>query len=247
MSDIYDYYHGYQTGTHDYGYKMEKWKDTSRVAFLKQYLTQLTPTEGKILDIGCGDMYMAGQLPGYKWTGLDAANEYSQGKAILHDLMQSPYPIDPETFDTVMCSEVLEHVWTPMVIHQEAFKALKPGGHYIISTPNFNNLSWVMNHHKEVLFEAKQSHHYEHIRWFTYELHKRFLEEAGFTVIDYTGADAHGVEFFQEPRSILYYFMRDVLKKPMNEAQIDQLLGQMFRKHCACIILVAKKSVSLTK
>lgn len=243
MSDIFNYYNGYQTATEDRGYKMEKWKDVSRVAFLGQYLTQLTPLNGSVLDIGCGDMWLAGKYPDYKWTGLDAANEYSQGRAIVYDLMKQPYPVDPGTFDTVICSEVLEHVWTPNIIHQEAFKALKPGGHYIISTPNFNNISWVLNNHKEVLFEAQMSHHYEHIRWFTYDLHKRFLEEAGFKVIDYTGADAHGVDFLLEPRAILFYFMRDVIKKPMTEQQIDQLLGQMFRKHCATIMLVAKKEI----
>jgi 2-polyprenyl-3-methyl-5-hydroxy-6-metoxy-1,4-benzoquinol methylase len=241
MSDILKYYQDYYTKAKENGYRMERWKDVSRVAFLKQYITQFTPKGGNILDIGCGDMYLSTQLTDYNWTGLDASNEYSQGKALVHDIMVLPYPVESSSQDTVMCSEVLEHVWEPQKIHHEAFRTLKPGGTYIISTPNFNNLSWVLNNHKEVLFEGNMSHHYEHIRWYTYEIHKQFLENAGFQVVDYTGADAHGVDFFQEPRAVLYYFFKDVMKTPLNESQVDQLLGQMFRKHCATIMLIAKK------
>lgn len=241
MSDILKYYQDYYSKAKENGYKMVKWKDTSRVLFLKQYLTQLTPANGSILDIGCGDMYLSTQLPSYKWTGLDAANEYSQGRAVIHDLMSTPYPIEANSQDTVMCSEVLEHLWEPQKVHHEAFRVLKPGGHYIISTPNFDNLTWVMDHGRDMLFRGTRSDHYEHIRWYNYDVHKSFLEEAGFKVISYTGADAHGVDFFQQPRSILYWFFKDVIKHPMSEGQVDQLMGQMFPKHCATIMLVAKK------
>lgn len=241
MSDILDYYKEYYGKAKEDGYHMEKWKDVSRVLFLKQFIKQYTPVNGKILDIGCGDMWLSTQLPTYQWTGLDASNEYSKGKAIVHDIMQHPYPIESESQDTVMCSEVLEHVWDPHKVHSEAMRVLKPGGHYIISTPNFNNLSWVLNNHKEVQFEGTLSHHYEHIRWYTLEIHNKFLKAHGFKVVEYTGADAHGVDLFQNPRAMLFYFFRDTIKVPMTEGQVDQLLGQMFKEHCATIMIVAQK------
>lgn len=241
MSDILKYYQDYYGIAGSNGYSMEKWKDVSRVLFLKQYIEQLTPKSGTILDIGCGDMWLASQLPNYNWVGLDAANEYSRGRAIIHDIMQTPYPVEAGSADTVMCSEVLEHVWEPRTIHSQAYRALKSGGHYIISTPNFDNLGWILNRHREILSECTMSHHYEHIRWYTYDIHKKFLEDAGFKVIEYTGADAHGVDFFQQPRALLYYFINEKLKVTMSPGQIDQIMGQMFPKHCATIMLVAKK------
>lgn len=242
MSDILTYYQEYYAKAKENGYKMEKWQNVSRVLFLKQFIKQRTPKGGKILDVGCGDMWLSTQLPEYHWTGLDAANDYSKGKAIVHDIMTLPYPVETGSQDTVICSEVLEHVWEPQKIHAEAYRCLKPDGTYIISTPNFNNLSWVLNNHREVLFEGTMSHHYEHIRWYTYEIHKKFLESAGFKVVEHTGADAHGVDLFAIPRSVLFYFFQDVVKKPLSEGQVDQLLGQMFKEHCATIMLVAKKA-----
>lgn len=244
MSDIYDYYQAYYSKAGENGkdgYRMEKWKDTSRVLFLKQYIAQLTPKSGKVLDIGCGDMYLASLLPDYQWTGIDAANEYSKGRAIVHDLMALPYPVEANSQDTVMCSEVLEHLWEPQKVHFEAFRTLKPGGHYVISTPNFDNLSWVMDHGRDMLFKGIRSDHYEHIRWYNYDVHKTLLEQAGFQVIGHVGADAHGVDFFQKARAVLFYFFRDNLKIEMSEGQVDQLLGQMFSKHCATIMLIARK------
>jgi 2-polyprenyl-3-methyl-5-hydroxy-6-metoxy-1,4-benzoquinol methylase len=244
MSDILNYYKGYYGRAGEEGkdgYRMEKWQGVSRVAFLKQYITQVTPKGGSILDVGCGDMYLASQLPDYNWTGLDAANEYSKGRAIVHDIMSAPYPVADASQDTVMTSEVLEHVWEPRTIHLEAARCLKSGGHYLISTPNFNNLSWMLNNHKEVLFEGSMSHHFEHIRWYTYEIHKKFLLDAGFEILEHVGADAHGVDFFQKPRAVLYYFFRDTLKMPLTECQIDQIIGNMFPEHCATIMILARK------
>jgi 2-polyprenyl-3-methyl-5-hydroxy-6-metoxy-1,4-benzoquinol methylase len=136
--------------------------------------------------------------------------------------------------DTVMCSEVLEHLWEPQKVHHEAMRVLRPGGHYIISTPNFDNLSWVMDHGRDMMFRGTRSDHYEHIRWYNYEVHKSLLEQVGFKIIDHVGADAHGVEFFQKPRSVLFYIFKDLIKKPLSE-------GQMFPKHCATIMVIAKK------
>lgn len=85
------------------------------------------------------------------------------------------------------------------------------------------------------------SHHYEHIRWYTQEIHTKMLQDAGFKVLEYTGADAHGVDLFQPARAVLYYFFKDTLKIPMTEGQVDQLLGQMFPKHCATIMLLSQK------
>ncbi len=244
MSDILKYYQSYYGRAGEEGkdgYKMEKWQKVSRVAFLRNYITQLLKPGDSILDVGCGDMYLAGQLPQFNWTGLDAANEYSKGRAVVHDIMSAPYPVETGSKDLVMCSEVLEHVWDPRIIHQEASRCLKPGGYYLISTPNFNNLSWVLNNHKEVLFEGNMSHHFEHIRWYTYEVHKQFLEATGFEVIEHVGADAHGVDFFQKPRAVLYYFLKDKMGIKTDETFVDQVLGYMFPDHCATIMVLARK------
>jgi SAM-dependent methyltransferase len=44
-------------------------------------------------------------------------------------------PFDDETFDTVFCNAVLEHVRAPGAVLSEAFRVTKPGGHLYLSVP----------------------------------------------------------------------------------------------------------------
>ena len=41
-----------------------------------------------------------------------------------------------ETFDVVICSEVLEHLYDPMIAIKEAYRVLKKGGKYIVTVPH---------------------------------------------------------------------------------------------------------------
>lgn len=44
-------------------------------------------------------------------------------------------PVPDTTFDGVVCSEILEHVFDPMTVLEEAFRVLKPGGILLICVP----------------------------------------------------------------------------------------------------------------
>lgn len=49
----------------------------------------------------------------------------------------SPYPYEDESFDIVLCCEILEHlVLNPFNLFKETKRILKPGGKLIITTPN---------------------------------------------------------------------------------------------------------------
>lgn len=53
------------------------------------------------------------------------------------DLEKTPLPADDESFDYVVCSEVIEHMEIdPMFMLSEINRVLKPGGILILSTPN---------------------------------------------------------------------------------------------------------------
>ena len=47
----------------------------------------------------------------------------------------SNIPVESNSFDSVICSEVLEHVRNPTSILKEAFRVLKPGGLMFICVP----------------------------------------------------------------------------------------------------------------
>ncbi len=53
------------------------------------------------------------------------------------DAEQDPYPYENESFDTVLCCELIEHLFSdPMFLMSEVNRILKPGGHLVLTTPN---------------------------------------------------------------------------------------------------------------
>lgn len=86
--------------------------------------------EGHTLDIGCGRMK----------HGDVCVDVEDYGAADIVVDQGEPYPFDDGTFDTVVCSEVLEHVKNPGFILEEMTRVVKPDGSLILSIPNSGNI-----------------------------------------------------------------------------------------------------------
>jgi ubiquinone/menaquinone biosynthesis C-methylase UbiE len=101
----------------------------------------------KILDLGGGDAALAYCL--YKRgaqvvvidnepLGIEMGKEnFASKNAHAEFLLGSAYelPFESDTFDGVVCSEVVEHLEQPERAVEEAARVLKPGGLCIITTP----------------------------------------------------------------------------------------------------------------
>jgi len=62
------------------------------------------------------------------------------------DIERDPFPHDDESFDVVLCLEVLEHLCVdPMAMMGEVNRVLKPGGTFILTTPNAVRTANVVN------------------------------------------------------------------------------------------------------
>lgn len=83
------------------------------------------------LDIGCGANKQAGCI------GLDIAP--LPGVDVVHDLDKYPYPFEDNTFDTIYCYSVLEHVDRVMQTMAELHRILKPGGKIEIGLPHYSH------------------------------------------------------------------------------------------------------------
>ncbi|HEV3309645.1 MAG TPA: methyltransferase domain-containing protein, partial [Chloroflexota bacterium] len=57
------------------------------------------------------------------------------------DAEKDNWPYSDASFDTVLCCELIEHLFTdPMHMMSEINRVLKPGGHLLITTPNLGSL-----------------------------------------------------------------------------------------------------------
>lgn len=239
--DANSYYEAYKKQYGETGYRMQNSAQTSRVRFLVSFIRKYVPKGGSILDVGCGDMTLSRLLPDYDWVGVDIAPDMSQDKAIKQDLMQTPYPFPAARFDAVVCSEVLEHLWNPEIVHAEVKRLLKPDGTYILSTPNFDHLDNHMEAFAQLQYDPDQSHRIEHIRWYTPRIHEQLLARNGLRGVEVVGADAHYSRMFSEARQELLKFLnKDLGVQGMDEYSADMVLGRMFPKLSHTVMVVAK-------
>jgi glycosyltransferase involved in cell wall biosynthesis/SAM-dependent methyltransferase len=74
------------------------------------------------------------------------------------DAEKDAYPYDDASFDTVVCGELIEHLFSdPMHMMCEVNRILKPGGHFVITTPNiisFRALAAILESYHPGFFTA---------------------------------------------------------------------------------------------
>lgn len=105
-------------------------------AFLEPRLSKL---QGNLLDVGCGEMPFRGCLPpGVSYTGIDVpqARDFAmrENEAVISfNGVSIPFPDD--SFDTVLCTEVLEHAAAPQELIAEIRRVLKPDGMLLATVP----------------------------------------------------------------------------------------------------------------
>jgi len=113
-------------------------------------LRMIGPAPGRVLDVGCGAGRVAVALArrGFQVDAVDVEArvvEQAEGFAArsgadvsfsVADFQKADPRFPVETYDAVVCSEVLEHVepWRDIVANIN--RVLKPGGLFVLTTPN---------------------------------------------------------------------------------------------------------------
>jgi SAM-dependent methyltransferase len=103
-------------------------------------LTELRPRfpelTGDVLDVGCGNKPYRALVPAMRYVGLDVDTPFTR-KVAAADLFYdgTTFPCGNESFDAVLCSQVLEHVFTPERFLAEIRRVLRPGGKLLLAVP----------------------------------------------------------------------------------------------------------------
>ena len=124
---------------------------------------------GEVLDVGCGRKPYKAMIPAARYIGVDidtpvtrelsSADRFYDGRTL---------PFADASFDGVLCSQVLEHVFTPEPFISELLRVLRPNGRLLLTVP----FAW--DEHEQP---------YDFARYSSFGL-RALLERNGFEIIE---------------------------------------------------------------
>lgn len=161
---------------------------------LKYCLEALEGIRGKVLDVGCGGGVFTRGIRHYRrdlelW-GVDISKKsikYAQATSkdvtfLYGDAYQLPFK--NQTFDAVVCFDLLEHLEDPPKALRGIKRVLKPGGVFHSATPLEGSLftvhGWLWK-----LFRFNPKEQIGHVQHFTLEQLLSLLRQEGFKPIKY--------------------------------------------------------------
>lgn len=153
----------------------------------------------RILEVGAEpyQLPVAYQELGYEVVGLDL--DPDRGSSVIEnhnldirqtDINQDRFPLEENSFDMVVFSEVFEHLFRPLHALGEIHRVLRPGGTLLITTPNLYRLGNIVRFISGDGFDdafgqwekLERIGHMGHVRQYSRPQIVEFLKKTGFTV-----------------------------------------------------------------
>jgi 2-polyprenyl-3-methyl-5-hydroxy-6-metoxy-1,4-benzoquinol methylase len=154
---------------------------------------------GRVLDVGCGAGHVgrglraagASELVGIELNRSAAATARSVfDRVIEEDAEVALAGLAEQTFDTICCYDILEHLYDPGSVIDNLRRVVTPGGHLHISIPNARHFSLLLDLVVHGTFGYSEHGHRDatHIRWFTRRDAEALVRERGWQV---EGVETH--------------------------------------------------------
>jgi ubiquinone/menaquinone biosynthesis C-methylase UbiE len=144
-------------------------------------INQFADRRTSILDLGCGSSRIVQDLPDA--VGLDVQVKKLRRIATrTHKVVQATItqlPFREHAFETIICSQVIEHVPHALVDWCEINRVLSPGGTLVVGTPDYATIAWPLLERMYAIVHPKGYVH-EHINRYTARSLRQALESHGF-------------------------------------------------------------------
>lgn len=148
---------------------------------------------GRLLDVGCGSKPYRSLFAVESYTGLDIDSPLSRQRAVADFYYDgSRFPFEDRSFDSVLCNQVLEHVFNPDEFLAEIRRVLAPGGRLLLTVP------FVWDEHEQP---------WDYARYSSFGL-RALLERNGLRVIEQQKLLADASLLFQLANAYLFKVIR---------------------------------------
>jgi SAM-dependent methyltransferase len=157
-------------------------------------ITELAPgLSGKLLDVGCGSKPYQSLFAVDAYIGLDIDSESTRKRGIADQFYDGrAFPFTDSEFDSLLCNQVLEHVFNPDEFLWEINRVLKTGGKLLLTVP------FVWDEHEQP---------YDYARYSTFGL-RALLEKQGFKILQHKKLAADASIIFQMVNAYIYKIMQ---------------------------------------
>ena len=185
----------------DIFYNLIFYSRTKKINLIPKYVK-----DGKLLEIGCSN---GKQLAYYKKLGWDVcgiemnskAAEYARNtrKLKVQNIITENANFPENTFDIIVMSMVIEHLYEPFELIQKIYKWLKPGGSLFFSTQNFKGIEFKIfknytyalhlpNHiflfHKKILRNQLKKANFSNIKFYNHYFERDVVASCLYKYLD---------------------------------------------------------------
>jgi SAM-dependent methyltransferase len=134
---------------------------------LHQHIIALAShVKGRVLDVGCGSKPYRTLFQASEYLGMEISDRNKDADCYYDG---NRFPFQEREFDSVITSEVLEHIFNPNMFLSEINRVLKKGGILLLTVP------FVWDEHEQP---------YDYARYSSFGL-RHLLEQNGFVIIEH--------------------------------------------------------------